>query len=761
MINFCLTKEQIQKIAPEMKKLGGERLTNMTKEELSTFFSTHLGSGIGTQVADSFRYATLSHKETALKDWARKVLTIDEAKIINKQAKEIAEQEVYKGIDGEIIEKALGVEVTKEEVDKVNELYKKLKETRKIETDNISGFSDDYYKTLYEVDKYLDEIVGMSNFEQFTKIWSRGVKLFSIASPLFNIIANTTSGFTETFVRALSNRKIPSFVNKSSRNLVASYIKEAHKVYSLSGRDITRVLMLEDRGRQVLGEYFTQVSEPKNKLSFQGASYFIQKWIFKTSQGMPDIWFSAYAFADSVYIQASKVADSEGLSGDDHKRRTEEITKNVFNLKYIENEDNKDISLVAGIREIAVKYAKKSTGQDDRKIIDMLLSARKGIDEISGINLGTAVLDPFIKTPVNFKITALFEYSPVGFVNAFIDFGKVKKGTENNLLSEQEIKVKKQEIYDILARAGLGAIFMAILNYLLPDDDDYMNAYEIATKNEKVIGNYYNSIIVSGKAISTDILGFLQTSTTLLFSVRKSKGGEEASYLVDNIKAFFGSFPVIDTILGFTEQSKYRKDNNELLTGYASSAIGSVYSMFVPNILTQFNASYDGFERQKEYDSFMADVAPKLPIERYKLTKKQDIFGQEVEIPPVANVLFGARVKNVNSSEEMSKLKELANNVPVDALSIDTIAEVKALKRLYEKDEISKEEYNAIMFNARKRFGEDMFIRISSKEYENKIDFESKKAFLIENKKNAIKEAFKIDGVLSRVQNEIIKDTKK
>lgn len=765
-MNICIPKDQIIKIQRRMKELGSEKISNMSFEEIhSQIFAPNLDEKSSLHFAKTFSLALASERSNQLTNWFKKNMSSEEVANIekreNKKSSEILDdykrkmaQITDKEAEMELIENILNKadrtgETTQEELDTIYKLTKELAVLKQIPSDNPSGYTLEYYQKLGEIEDYFNSINPMTALEMGTKIWSRGAKLASLSSPLFNIISNTSFSLTETITRSLGSRKFPALASPLGRKLIMNYVKEAHNVFvKTNGIDITRALLMSNKTREVLGETFRQVAKTSYKKdAITYMTYIMQQGVFKYAQGLPDIWFSAYAFADSVYVQSARVADEEGYSGEAHTKRTEEIASRVFSFREVENEhDNQKISTIVGIREVGVKHAQKATGQDERKAVQLLLNIRGKIDDIAPkLNLGTAVFDPFVKTPANFKITSLFEYSPIGFIKAFIEIKN---------------KEEKRVIFESLGRAGLGVIFLALLRAYL-DDDEYMNAYEVADKKDKVLGNYYNSILVKGYAISTDVLGILQAPTTMLFSVSKASGDSKASYALDNVKAYLGSFPVVDTIGFLFEKDTYRKSDEDLKYEYGAGVLGTAYSMLVPSIFNQLSASYDGKERSTDYTSFLRDIAPKIPSLRKELAVKQDAFGNIKEINPYLNIMFGARVKSVNQSNELDKLRELTNNVDSITLDVTQIAEVKALKTMLDKELISKNEYNAIMFDVRADFGKKLMKNLDGFKYTQAKDYETKKNILLEGKKESIQETLKRNGIYTRVQFEMKEDKKK
>lgn len=755
MAKICIPKENIGEVKATLKKTGAVRLNEMTLEELSTeVFGKHLQPKEALFFANSFKKALISERQNALKSWFSKNLTDAEKKIMEEKSPEYmaranALKEDYKKLEAELDKKpvdiadimarnAYSTDITEAEVEQVTKLTNELKELKKEDTDNLTGFSDNYYKKYNEIYEYIDKINPMSTLDKATKIWGRGALLSSASSAIFNSASNAVSGTFEAITRRAGAGK---FYVKGSFKLTMDFVKEAHKIYVTSGIDVTRAMLMQDRAHEVLGEHFKQVDKTKfTEKPFSTFTYYMQQGVFKYAQGLPDIWASSLAFADSVALQASRVADAEGLSGEAHTKRTQELMKEIFNFKTLEKEQSKkETSLIIGIRQVSVNHAKKATGQDDRKIVQWLLGARNKMDEITPLNLGT-LFNPFLKTPVNYVITSAFEYSPIGFVKGFIE---MKNGDG------------KQAIVETLTRAGLGSIFMMILMAIL-DDDEYMNAYEMAGKDEKLSGNAYNSIIVGSYSISTDMLGFLQIPVTTSLSVGKAKQDEKISAVWDNVVSIARKIPVFDDIASVYETSPFKKKDDRIITENTSALLGQVYSRTVPNIVSQLASSYDGSDRQKDYNSILSDVQIKIPVWREKLPVKQDVLGKEREVNAITTLLFGARVKKVNETPETRELRDLMKRTSV-ATDISGIKEVEAVDSLLKKQVISKQEYDDFMYAVKQDFGNSIIEIINSDEYKELEDPEDKAKLLTENKKQIIQDRVEMQGMSTRVEDEMEK----
>lgn len=142
---LCLTNEQINSLKPKLKEVGGKGLITMTSQERKDFFSEAIGNKVaGEFVTASFEKAMVSKQKNALKSWAQNAFNEKEKtklpyfavlkKIDNLTERGVLSPNAVGGYLDTLISTQLGVEVTGEEVSKINELSDKIK-AAKVETE--------------------------------------------------------------------------------------------------------------------------------------------------------------------------------------------------------------------------------------------------------------------------------------------------------------------------------------------------------------------------------------------------------------------------------------------------------------------------------------------------------------------------------------------------------------------------------------------------------------------------------------------------
>lgn len=743
----------------------------------------------------------LQDRQQAIRDEAQALLELENSKKLEQKRKAteqkrdlIKEQqalEKQRKIEEQIIEKQrkaddkyqadllagkhTGFEVKPEEVEVIFRLTKELEQAKNEETTNLSGYSDSYFNKRAEIDAYLDQINEMSWFDKATKVWGRGAMLASLASPIFNIASNTTGYVSEAITRNISiplssnleaKKKFlmvaKNFTpkNKAIKGQIDSYVKECENIYKRTGIDMTRAILLSDSGQTVMGEHFQQVikkewkgANPLETITNTGnnMTYYMQQGIFKWTQGYPDIKFASRSFANSVAVQASKIADMEGYSGDEHTARQKELMDKVFNFKTVENKADPDLETVIGIRELAVFQAKKATGQDDgRAITQWLLQTRNKFDmAIPYVNIGV-LLDPFLKTPVNVKITSAFNYSPIGFVQGFITYMQTRNVDG---LTELQKQKNVELIWGQLVRAGLGTLVLAILGSLI-GDDEYINDFDTASKSDKMLGGAYNSIIIGNQSISTDLLGFYQFPVQLMMAVRKAKDTQKLKATSDTLQSYVASFPVLDNFFNFFKDDKYPKSDEEKLKEYGQTFLSGLWSRTIPSIINQTVAVADGVDRNTDYGSYWASIEKNIPFLRDDLTIKQGVLGDPVTIP-AWRLLTGARVKTIDNRPEAKELKDVMNNINVTT-TYTGYQDYKSLLNLVNKGEITQAEFAEFMFKLNAEFGDNMMRKMDSREYSmiKPEDYEKKKNLILEDKTTVFDNTLKKMGLYTRTKKE-------
>ena len=688
MATFCLLPEQITILKSQMKAKGAKAIVEMTSQERKSFFTEALGNAdAGLQLTASFEKAMASKQSKALSKWAQSVFTEREKKeatyndMISK-IEDLQKQGILKpSLTGQyldtLIATSLGAELKPEEVQKIDELSEKIQEAEKKTPDNeFFGYHTDYFKARKEMNDYIQSITPSDITEILFGLIGRGNLLASVKSPTTNVVSNLSNFITEPIVRRMVERQA-SGVNS---DLIVPFIKEAYKIYKETGYDPVRMLKMQDE-QKTLGESRT-TTQGAGKVRAIARVY--EDIVFKKLMGAPDIWSASAHFADTLNLTSTKIADSEGLKGEDLKARARELFLKATQLRDVQD-DTADM-----LREGAIENALYATFQQESWYSEIALKVRSQIDKMSGgLKLGTN-LDSFIKTPIN-VVGAGLEYS--GATIPFVMANLVTNAIKGNQLVTREMSRQ-------IVRSGKGMLFALIFTSLL-DDDDYIPDYVIADAKQKeatrLSNATYNSIKIGNKWVSLDYFGVLGVVIAGVMGARQKKTvDEKATSYVLNSALQIRRMPIIstffDTLKWFDENQKYAKTGEEMRGEIIGNLVAFGYSRSVPMIFSDIAKALDDKERYNDYKDFMDDIYTKIPFKRETLPPKFNDLGQIIPTENAFWTIFsGSRVKTANDDKVYKEILKLSNEGSDFAITAKNFKEMKVAKEI-----LSPYEYNEL-----------------------------------------------------------------
>ena len=129
--------------------------------------------------------------------------------------------------------------------------------------------------------------------------------------------------------------------------------------------------------------------------------------------------------------------------------------------------DNIDPETLGRAREIATKEAQKATFRDDSVVANWLYETSQ---KNAAFNLMVEGIVPFKKTPVNVLRRGL-EYSPVGFVEAAIDYRKMKQGDSDITLNDVLDKVASGITGSTILAIGAWLAHIGVLKLRKPEKE--------------------------------------------------------------------------------------------------------------------------------------------------------------------------------------------------------------------------------------------------------------------------------------------------
>ncbi len=743
-MNFCIPAELIVKLKPKMKELGGAKLVAMSHTELEDFFSETLGRPMGVETAKSFRKATLSHRRDAMKKWAEKTLTVGEAKQVAKIADAMTEDDtVYDSIDGDVIEKVLGVDISPEEVDNINKLTEKMFNAYKETPDNqFSGINTKYFEAEAELNNYLDTVNQMTNLEVLSRVIFRGNLLFAPKSIITNIIGNTTGGLSEKLVNSALERKF-SGVNS---DLIKDYIKYAVSTYSKTGIDVVRA-MEANSSRNVLGEHFQGVGTGKGLIRTYGR--FIDQYIFRIGQGTPDMAFASLHFADNINVLSTKLADAKGLVGDAHKAEARRLFLQATSLTLDQN--NPDHAEALQIKRTALQYALTSTYQNQSRWADETIKIRNAIDDYTGhLNLGSNLV-PFVKTLINI---AKLSIDMTG-VTLPIELPRLAYAYKTG-----DAETMRSTI-NVVIRAGLGMMLASLLASLL-GDEDYLPDYTLATDYQKQVAKLanasFNSIRIGDKWVSLGYFG------TFGYALAGMLGAKREHTLSDKVTSYYSNTalqlrqaPVIQQVLDtydyINDAKKYRKTGEDIVKEAEAGVANFLLSRTIPAITSDIAKAIDDKERYTRYgiEGLGDQLKNKIPFWREVLPPKYNALGDTIPTESwywtiLAGSRFKTAPKNTTVYNELVKLSVSGEDV---SINLSTFQDVKIAKKL-----LSGTEYNDLTGQLQKELSNTYANIMSTDKYKQEENPEKKKKYLMDARDNVTMKVLRESGYYSRIQHE-------
>ncbi len=613
-----------------------------------------------------------------------------------------AEKEALKALLEDFVSEKLGVKITDAEVKVISEKAKKIDEAQQKLGDDLGNPNKlqenlEFFKAKKEMDDYLQGQSPANRLKIVTGTIGRGMMLASVKSPILNIGANIEVGFTE----ALSRRITSGQLRGANNDLAVDFVKMSNKIYQETGYDISRMMSIKDEigGERVLGE--TTHAQGTGAVRKVGRA--VEDVVFKQLMGAPDVAFSSAHFADSVNLNAMKLAKGDRAKGT-------EIMIDSMRLEpqTIEGEI---------VRSQGILDAQKATWTDNTWASRVSGSIRKILNDVSGdARVGDYVL-PFVKTPANVIATGM-DYAGLGIPKALV---KTYKAFKTGDLKNPQVM---QSIARDVVRSGLGLTGAVVVASQL-NDDDFVGAYDPKRSQIEALRNSnYNAIRVGDKWISTDWLGPLSVPVTAMMYARKygKTGGEQTFQYNKAVASSVLAIPGIADVYDFVRGQAFKANQTlEQMTGATEDYITSqLYSRLVPSLVSDVAKVVDPNVRVG--GKGLNGVIAKIPFLSKTLQPKTTILGEEVKQEPAWSVLlFGSRVK---TDKENSMVKELSDvSASVDKGVAFTDWDKSSSKTLAQfRQKVGDEKYQ----EAKKKYGQELRKQlqtaISAPQYKNLSD---------------------------------------
>lgn len=602
----------------------------------------------------------------------------------------------------EALDDVFGTTVSQEEA---NQIIRKIGEIEKSIVNTLDETGNPSVQTWQKINEMNNLVEGLTPspaLQIFSSIIARGAMLASIKSPVLNVISNTENILTEMLIRrAVNSLEGGASFSAVDKSVEKDYLAYADDVYRASGYNVSTTEGL-DAATITLGE---------RRISTQGAGKFrafargVETGVFKYMMGYPDSRAKDFVFSDAAALEATTIAQNEGLSGEALSKRATELYEDATRVAPLTEE-----GMV--IREKAMMEANVATYTNDTAFSKFALGIRETLNRATGnVRLGDQLM-PFVKTPAN--VVALgVEYS-IGAAYLIPNLPTVIRDVKAGKLSAKSRMAIKAAV-----RNGLGVV-LAMLIAMALDPDDYTPDYDALTMSERRLAleknAVFNSIRIGDKYISLDYFGPLAIPLTAVLSARRreetgwfgyAKGVASQLQKLPGLKEYSEAVDAVGRAVSNTPEKTIKNLNNAM--------IDFIRARTIPSIVNDLAKSIDTYERETStgtYDKAQASVPgirEELPL-KYTTTSRTP---KETEAA-LSILLFGARVKTAASNRVIYEIDRLYKKG-----AKPTITDVTRSGKL---SELSEAKQQRVRKEFAKRYYDGVYTLIRTREYRAKDD---------------------------------------
>jgi hypothetical protein len=315
--------------------------------------------------------------------------------------------------------------------------------------------------------------------------------------------------------------------------------------------------------------------------------------------------------------------------------------------------------------DIAVNEALSRTWNDNNSYTEAVLGIRRQMNKLNvgGFGLGDLII-PFAKTPANLT-KAIVEYSPLGAVEAIINYSDMKKAISRGEMTAQQQK----NFVNSTSKAIAGSILYLIAGALAQsgavtgsaDDDKDVKNFE-----QNVLGIQPYSIKIGDKTFTYSWANPLNAPLAIMADTYKMS--KEKAGLFDILTNGFKVAGEVVVDNSFLQGIKELFEADSISEGVVN-AIVDMPAQFVPTFLSQFATLGDKTKRQTfEYGdklkSTMNQIKAKIPGAKNTLAPTVNTFGEEVENYGGDNNAFNvflnpANISKANATDTQKELYAL------------------------------------------------------------------------------------------------------
>ena len=620
------------------------------------------------------------------------------------------EKAALKSIIEDFVAEKTGVSVSTGEVEAIRTKALRIDKAQKKLGDDLGNPDKleenmEFFSSKKEMDDYLQSKSPANRIKVVTGTIGRGMMLASVKSPILNIGSNTEVGITEALSRRISSGQIRG----ANNGLALDYVKMANNIYQKTGYDISRMTNIRDNGAggtRVLGSDTVHAQGPG---AVRKMGRVVEDVVFKQLMGAPDVAFASVHFADSVNLNAMKMAKGDRV-------KATELMRDAMKLEPQTPEGE-------SLKAQGVLDAQVATWTNVTWASRLSEGIRKIFNDVTGDARAGDFLFPFVKTPANVIATGM-DYAGVGIPKALF---KTYKAVKSGELKSPGVM---QSITRDLVRSGLGMTGAVMVAGML-DDDDFVGAWDPARAQiEQLRNSNTNSFRINGKWVSTDWLGPISVPVTAIMYARKygKKGfGEMAFQYGVGTVAAVKDLPGISDIYDFVKSQLFKKNQSlEEMTGEAQDYITKeLYSRLVPSFLSDVAKATDTYDRKG--GKGLEGIKAKVPGLRQTLPVKKNVFGEDMKGEPSwSDILFGSRLKTDKETAVIREVRAVSNATD-KSINFTDWNKSSSKKLAQFKEKVGQEKFDKAAAEYGQKLRKELENITSKQKYKNSTDDEKMK----------------------------------
>lgn len=620
------------------------------------------------------------------------------------------EKAALKSIIEDFVAEKTGVSVSTGEVEAIRTKALRIDKAQKKLGDDLGNPDKleenmEFFLSKKEMDDYLQSKSPANRIKVVTGTIGRGMMLASVKSPILNIGSNTEVGITEALSRRISSGQIRG----ANNGLALDYVKMANNIYQKTGYDISRMTNIRDNGAggtRVLGSDTVHAQGPG---AVRKMGRVVEDVVFKQLMGAPDVAFASVHFADSVNLNAMKMAKGDRV-------KATELMRDAMKLEPQTPEGE-------SLKAQGVLDAQVATWTNVTWASRLSEGIRKIFNDVTGDARAGDFLFPFVKTPANVIATGM-DYAGGGIPKALF---KTYKAVKSGELKSPGVM---QSITRDLVRSGLGMTGAVMVAGML-DDDDFVGAWDPARAQiEQLRNSNTNSFRINGKWVSTDWLGPISVPVTAIMYARKygKKGfGEMAFQYGVGTVAAVKDLPGISDIYDFVKSQLFKKNQSlEEMTGEAQDYITKeLYSRLVPSFLSDVAKATDTYDRKG--GKGLEGIKAKVPGLRQTLPVKKNVFGEDMKGEPSwSDILFGSRLKTDKETAVIREVRAVSNATD-KSINFTDWNKSSSKKLAQFKEKVGQEKFDKAAAEYGQKLRKELENITSKQKYKNSTDDEKMK----------------------------------